>query len=76
MANKLLRTVRTRKKAKELLSKGNVTVFEKTTYGYRHDKTVSSNLIQDIEFQVFDGIFYNYQLPLRENQKAELMPTT
>lgn len=70
--NKLLRTVKRHRTANKLIKQGNVTVFRKTTYGYKGDGTVSHVLVQDRVFEVFEGTFYNYQLSLRENQKAEL----
>lgn len=49
-----------------------VTIFKKTTFGYRQDKTVSRNIIKDIEYQVFKGRLVDYPGSKKENETLEL----
>jgi hypothetical protein len=69
--NKLIRTVKTFRTAKKLLAPA-TTVFEVTTYGYRQDGSVSSNIISDRVFEVYAGSFDCYPKELRKTQKAQL----
>lgn len=70
MANKLIRTVRRTATVKNLLRKGGVTVFRKSIHGRKSTGEIQSNYIIERFYQVFEGTFYNYQLPLKEYESV------
>lgn len=49
------------------------TVFKVTTYGWRHSKPqeVATNIVQDQWFEIYTGVFYNYQRQTKANVVPE-----
>lgn len=73
--NKLIRTVKNQDTAKKLVDGKERTAFKVTTHGYYESGEkkgqVHQNIIQDWCFEVYEGVFYEYQRELRKNQIAK-----
>lgn len=77
MTNKLLRTVKRFRTAKKNFKDQSVTVFVKTNHGRfetgDRKGQVNRVVVRSRVYEIFEGTFYNYQLPLKETEHVMLL---
>lgn len=75
---KLIKTVKREETGVKFISsrKEPSSMFMITRYGYRVDGSLSSNIIQERRFEIFDQLLTEYPKELLKNEKAQLIVTS
>lgn len=80
MSNKLIKTVKKEATAKKFALFTKSTIFRKTIYGDWNTrlpaKDTTSGYILDTVYEIYAGIFYNYQQEVKPYEKVILLTTT
>jgi len=69
---KSIKTVKEYKTARRFFDRGNVTIFQLSTYGYFINRGME-NLKWNVEYQIFDGLLDSYPIKLDSNQEVKKM---